>query len=244
MKRCRSLGLYGSAAWRGKCCTSSWEGLKMAVVRRTTLIVSWAFLMMGTLVAAGSTGEGLTVASPAFHQLVVFSVPAEFKSNKATIERTNGAFYMREQVPEGETIDRWTRMISLTATRDLGANPSATPQAMLARMTAGFQRNCPDTFSSAAPGAQTVDGHEAYEVIASCGRVTAGKDTFSESAIMLAIRGSADLYTLQWTERGAQSSRPPAIDTGYWTRQLARLQPIKLCPLAAGAAPPTPGCAH
>jgi hypothetical protein len=211
-------------------------------VSRKALISSWALLLSATLAAAA--GDGMTAACPAFHQLVVFSVPAEFKSNKATVERTNGAFYMREQVPEGETIDRWTRMISLTATRDLGANPNATPQAMLARMTQGFQRNCPDTFSSAAPGAQTVDGHEAYEVIARCGRVKAGNDTFSESAIMLAIRGSADLYTLQWTERGAQSARPPAIDTAYWTRQLARLQPIKLCPLPSGGAPPNPGCAH
>jgi hypothetical protein len=208
------------------------------------LISSCVLLMSGTLAGAEPAGEGLTVASPAFHQLVIFSVPPEFKSNKATVERTNGAFYMREQVPVGETIDRWTRMISLTATRDLGANPNATPQAMLARMTTGFQRNCPDTFSSSAPGVQTVDGHEAYEVIASCGRVTAGKDAFSESAIMLAIRGSADLYTLQWTERGAQSARPPAIDTGYWTRQLARLQPIRLCPLASGAVPPNSGCAR
>ena len=216
----------------------------MSVSRGTRLIALWALLLGGTLAMAEPTGEGLTVASPAFHQLVVFSVPPEFKSNKATVERTNGAFYMREQVPVGESIDRWTRMISLTATRDLGANPNATPQAMLARMTAGFQRNCPDTFSSAAPGAQTVDGHEAYEVIASCGRVTAGKDTFSESAIMLAIRGAADLYTLQWTERGAQSARPPAIDTTYWTRQLARLQPIRLCPLASGTTPSNALCAH
>jgi hypothetical protein len=74
--------------------------------------------------------------------------------------------------------------------------------------------------------------------------VKAGNDAFSESAIMLAIRGSADLYTLQWTERGAQSARPPAIDSGYWTRQLARLQPIKLCPLASGAGQPNPGCAR
>lgn len=216
----------------------------MAVARGVTLTASGALLLSGALAATASAGDGLTVASPAFHQLVVFSVPPEFKSNKATVERTNGAFYMREQVPVGETIDRWTRMISLTATRDLGANPNATPQAMLARMTAGFQRHCPDSFSSAAPGAQTIDGHEAYEVIASCGRVTAGNDTFSESAIMLAIRGSTDLYTLQWTERGAQSAHPPTIDTGYWTRQLARLQPIKLCALAAGAPQPNPVCAR
>jgi hypothetical protein len=206
------------------------------------MVAVGAFLLSGTLAAAVSADEGMTVISPAFHQLLVFSVPPEFKSTKATIERTNGAFYMREQVPEGESVDRWTRMISLTATRDLASNPSATPQAMLARMTASFQRNCPDTFSSSAPGPQTVDGHEAYEVIASCGRVKSGNDAFSESAIMLAIKGSADLYTLQWTERGAQSARPPAIDSGYWTRQLARLQPIKLCPIVPGE--PPRNCSH
>jgi hypothetical protein len=208
-----------------------------------SLAAAGVLLIVSALAAAESATEPqMRAVSPVFHQLVVFSLPPEFKSTKATSERTNGAFYLREQVPEGETLDRWTRMISLSGTRDLASNPNATPQAMLARMTAGFQRNCPDTFSSAAPGPQTIDGYGAYEVIVSCGHVQSGKDAFSQSAIMVTVKGSADYYTLQWVERGRDSAHPLNVDVAYWTRQFARLSPIKLCPLAPGGAPPSPSC--
>jgi hypothetical protein len=202
-------------------------------------------LLLGSALAAAesATGPQMRAVTPVFHQLVAFSLPPEFKSTKATSERTNGAFYLREQVPEGETLDKWSRMISLSGTRDLASNPNATPQAMLARMTAGFQRNCPDTFSSAAPGPQTVGGYAAYEVIVSCGHVQSGKDAYSESAIMLTLKGSADYYTLQWAERGRDSAHALTVDVAYWTRQLARLSPIQLCPLVPGEAAPYPSCA-
>jgi hypothetical protein len=198
-------------------------------------------LLSGSL-ALAETPAAPRIATPVFSQLVVFSLPPEFKSGKPTYEKNSGSFYIREQVPEGETLGKWSRMITLTATRGLAANPDATPQAMLARMTADFQRNCPDTFSSAAPGSQKVDGYDAYEVIVSCGRVQSDKQSHSDSAIMLSVRGANDYYTLQWTERGRDSTQPLSIDVAYWTRQLARLNPIRLCPIVPGEAAPYPSC--
>jgi hypothetical protein len=199
----------------------------------------------GALAVAGSASEPhLAAITPVFAQLVMFSLPPEFKSPKPSYEKNSGSFYIREQVPDGETADKWSRMITLTGTRGLAANPGATPQAMLARMTAGFQRNCPDTFSTAAPGPQKVDGYDAYAVIASCGRLQSDKQTFSESAIMLTVKGSNDYYTLQWTERGRDSAQPLPIDVAYWTGQLARLNPIRLCPIVAGESAPYPSCAR
>ena len=202
-------------------------------------------LLVPVALAGGSLAMAepqLTAVMPVFTQLVMFSLPPEFKSSKPTYEKNSGSFYVREQVPEGETLGKWSRMITLTATKGLASNPNATPQAMLARMTAGFQRNCPETFTSAAPGAQRVDGYDAYEVIVSCGRLQADKQTYSESAVMLTLKGSNDYYTLQWTERGRDSAQAAAIDVGYWTKQLARLNPIKLCPIVPGEAAPYQSC--
>jgi hypothetical protein len=198
-------------------------------------------LLSGSLALAEAPAAP-RIATPVFSQLVVFSLPPEFKSGKPTYEKNSGSFYIREQVPEGETLGKWSRMITLTATRGLAANPNATPQAMLARMTADFQRNCPDTFSSAAPGSQKVDGYDAYEVIVSCGRVQSDKQSYSDSAIMLSVKGANDYYTLQWTERGRDSAQPLSLDIAYWTRQLARLDPIRLCPIVPGEAAPYPSC--
>ena len=199
----------------------------------------------GPLALAESPAEPhLAVVTPVFTQLVMFSVPPEFKSQKPTYERNSGSFYIREQVPDGETPGKWSRMITLTGTRGLATNPNVTPQAMLARMSADFQRNCPDSFSAAAPGPQKVDGYDAYEVIVSCGRAPSGKESYSESAIMLTVKGANDYYTLQWTERGHDSAATRPIDVAYWTRQLARLNPIRLCPSVPGVGAPYPSCAR
>jgi hypothetical protein len=197
------------------------------------------------LVRAESSAEPqLAAITPVFAQLVMFSLPPEFRSQKPTYEKNSGSFYIREQVPDGETLVKWSRMITLSGTRGLATNPNATPQAMLARMSADFQRNCPDSFSTAAPGAQKVDGYDAYEVIVSCGRAPAGKESYSESAIMLTIKGSNDYYTLQWTERGRDSAEARPVDVAYWTKQLARLNPIRLCPIVPGETAPYASCAR
>jgi hypothetical protein len=197
------------------------------------------------LVRAESSAEPqLAAITPVFAQLVMFSLPPEFRSQKPTYEKNSGSFYIREQVPDGETLVKWSRMITLSGTRGLATNPNATPQAMLARMSADFQRNCPDSFSTAAPGAQKVDGYDAYEVIVSCGRAPSGKESYSESAIMLTIKGSNDYYTLQWTERGRDSAEARPVDVAYWTKQLARLNPIRLCPIVPGETAPYASCAR
>jgi hypothetical protein len=201
-------------------------------------------LACSALAGAESPGApSVSVITPVFAQLVMFSLPAEFRSQKPTFEKNSGSFYIREQVPEGETLGKWSRMITLSGTRGLASNPNATPQAMLSRMTVGFRANCPETFSTAAPGAQKIDGYDAYEVIVSCGRVGSDKQSYTETAIMLTIKGSSDYYTLQWTERGQDSARPPPVDVAYWTKQLARLNPIRLCPIVPGEAAPYRSCA-
>jgi len=217
------------------------HGIQTLTEKRSLVLTALA-LFCGSL-ALAQTAATARIATPVFSQLVMFSLPPEFGSPKPTSERNNGTFYIREQVPDGETLARWSRMITLTGTRGLASNPSATPQAMLARMGSGFQRNCPESFSTAAPGPQKIDGYDAYEVIASCGHVQSGKDAYSESAVMLTIKGANDYYTLQWTERGRDSAQPLPIDMAYWTKQLARLNPIRLCPIVPGEAAPYPSCA-
>jgi hypothetical protein len=206
------------------------------------LLALTALALLGGSVALAQTAAAPRLATPVFSQLVVFSLPPEFKSTKPTYEKNSSSFYLRQQVPDGETAGKWSRMITLSGTRGLAANPEATPQRLLARMTLDFQRNCPDTFSTNAPGEQKIDGYDAYEVIVSCGRVQSDKQVYGLSAVMLTVKGAKDFYTLQWTERGRDSAQPPAIDAAYWTRQLARLTPIRLCPIVPGESAPYPSC--
>jgi hypothetical protein len=194
-------------------------------------------------VAAAGGEPQLTAISPVFHQLVSFSMPPEFRSVSATYERTTGVFYIREHVPQGESVDHWTQMITLTATQDLAANPIATPGAFAASLAAGFKRHCPDSFALAELGEQKFAAYPGYAVVASCGHVAAGAQAYSETAIILAIKGSNDYYALQWARRGPDSRQPLTLDAAYWTRQLDRLRPIRLCPIVPGEAAPYPSCA-
>lgn len=184
-------------------------------------------------------GSAATNISPVFHQLVAFTLPAHFH---AVYERANGAFYIREHLPEGESLEKWTRMITLTAARDLAGNPNASPRLMVERMSAGFRRHCPESFSSVPLGPQTIDGFDGFEAIARCGHQQAGASVYSETAIMLAVKGASDYYTLQWAERDADTRGSVAIDNAYWTQQLDRLRPIRLCPITPGEAPPYASC--
>jgi hypothetical protein len=193
------------------------------------------------LAAAPSTPH-LNSISPIFHQLVVFSLPAEFTSLNAAYERTNGSFYIREHVPQGETVDHWTQMITVTGTKDLASNQNATPRGFVSRLANGFGTHCPDTFATTDLGPQMVGEYQGYALIASCGHVQSGAAAYSETAIVLAFKGSADYYSIQWARRGADSKRPLTLDSSYWTKQFDRLRPIRLCAIVSGESAPYPSC--
>jgi hypothetical protein len=202
----------------------------------------WMLTAAALLLAAGVPAKSATAPQtiiPVFHQLVALSVPPPFK---VAFEETSKGFYTREHVPEGETVDEWTRMIRLTGTQGLAYNREASPQAFLQALARGFQRHCPDTYVQLELGPQAGIAEPSFVTVASCGRVTSGGKAHSETAIMLAIKGTDDYYTLQWVERGRDSGHPLALDSRYWMSQLKQLGPVRLCPIVPGEAPPYPSC--
>jgi hypothetical protein len=204
-----------------------------------------ALLVLGLFslgLAAAPSPPHLSSISPIFHQLVVFSLPAEFKTTNAAYEATKGAFYMREYVPQGETVDHWTQMITVTGTKDLAANQNATPRVLVSALANGVRSHCPETFATADVDAQMGGDYQGYAVITSCGHLQSGAEAYSETAIVLAFKGSADYYSIQWARRGADSKRALSLDNAYWTKQFDRLRPIRLCPIVPGEAAPYPSC--
>ncbi len=198
--------------------------------------IAFALLPAAAVLAADPPGVATVV--PVFSQLIRYSVPAEFR---IADEHNNGSFYIREHVPDGESADQWTRMLELTGTRDLATSAGATPQALLVRMAASFRGHCPDTFAMDELGPRSVDGYDGFVTIASCGRVQ-GKSGYSETAVMLAVKGAKDFYTLQWAERASGSPHKPAIDRAYWEKRLAALGPIRVCAPQPGEPPPYATC--
>jgi hypothetical protein len=177
--------------------------------------------------------------APVFHRLVAFTLPAPFK---VAFERTTGNIYVREHVPEGETVDEWSRLITLSGVQGMAYSREATLQEYLQALARGFQRHCPDTYVALDLGPQPLVQEPSFATVISCGRVTSGGKARSETSVMLAVKGPDDFYVLQWTEKGPDSSHPPALDSKRWSARLAQLGPVQLCPIVPGEGPPYPSC--
>lgn len=195
----------------------------------------------GPAAAQASRPDGMpasfTAISPVFGQLVAFSLPSNFVT---AFEDAKPGNYTREAVPKGESVQKWTEMITLTGAKAAASAPNASAEKFAGSIASGFQRACPDSF--AAKGSPTkIAGFEAFMAVIGCGRVGGTGEMRSETALIVAIKGTADLYTLQWAERGAPAARPD-IENAKWQARMQRLAPIRLCAIVPGEKPPFPSC--
>jgi hypothetical protein len=109
-------------------------------------------------------------------------------------------------------------------------------------MAGGFQRACPNSYAVKLLSETRLNGFDAAVAVVSCGvsPTTAGKT--SETALIVVVKGLADIYTIQWAERSAPSNTPLQIDISKWQDRFKALNPIKLCPRVAGEKAPYPSC--
>ena len=187
-------------------------------------------------------GQGLSVGAvtPIFGQLVMLSYPTGFKPAH---ENNTGAQYIQESVLDGESLHNWSQMITLTGVKGLAANPKATPQLFVQHIAGGFQRACPGSYAAKSIRSFTVSGHDAFAALVGCGAVQSGPQR-SEVALVIAVKGSSDYYTIQWAERTAASSQAPTLDDAKWSARFRQLNPLKLCDRVPNEPAPYPSCVN
>jgi hypothetical protein len=214
---------------------------------RTSASITALGLLLASAMASKAEGpptpkDGMpatfTVISPIFGQLVSFSMPSSFV---AASENTNGPNYMREAVLKGETVQQWTQMITVTGVKGLAGNPDISPQSFAGSIAGGFKKACPDSFATKGFGATKFGDQEAFVAVIGCGRVGSSADEHSETALIVAVKGSADYYTLQWAERAAAADTA-TLDETKWHDRLRQLMPIRFCAVVPGEAAPYPSC--
>jgi hypothetical protein len=188
-------------------------------------------------------GYSVSVVSPIFGQLVMFSFPKGFKT---VVQNTSldGNRYIRSAVPDGETGTQWSQMITVTGAKGLAANQNLSAQVFVEEIAGVFQRACPFTFLAKRIGATKISGQDAYVMLAGCGTAPSNVDKHSETALLIAIKGSADYYTIQWAERATPSNQPMVPNEAIWTERMKKLSPIKICALVLGEAAPYPSCVN
>ena len=215
--------------------------ISIAISALTVLLVAAPRTHAQAPAAKTALPPSYTVISPIFGQLVRFSLPSTFV---AAHEKVNGPSYIREAVLKGETAKAWTQMITVTGAKGAAGNPQVTPEDFALSIAAGFKRACPDTFAVKPFGAQKFGDQDGFVAVAGCGRVESSADKHGETALIIAVKGSADYYTIQWAERAPSSADKPAIDEAKWQERLSKSKPIRFCPIVPGEAAPYPSCVN
>jgi len=112
----------------------------------------------------------------------------------------NAAQSIREEVPRGESVERWTRMV--TTQRFTGLAARSTP--------AAYARTIADQTPQACPGAKvspvaglTISGRAAARLQVDCPRTQGG---VPESFLLLAVAGDSDMHVRQVAFRGAKTA--------------------------------------
>jgi hypothetical protein len=191
----------------------------------------------------GGPNGSIRQIAPIFSQLLLLSVPDTFRPVFENVGN-GGTFYIVESVPSGESTNQWTQMITRTGAKDLATRASLSPQALAVNLAGRFKSACPTSFNVLKIGATSLDGHDAYALVASCGSVADGNGSHSESTLIVQIKGDRDYYGVQWAVRGPASSQPMALNAPAWTERFQALQPIRLCPIVPGESAPYPSCLH
>lgn len=196
----------------------------------------FAICLMAALMASPCVAE--VVVAPVFSQLVAFTAPDDFQEGD---EIVNGPSYLHEIVPQGETVESWHQMITLSGAKGRRTADAAADALNFAQLLAsGYNAACPDDFTATELGTPKVTGAVAtFAFFVGCGKVQ-GSET-SESMVALVMVGSHDLYTLQWAER-VPALAVLRFDAAHWLPRLGSLTSgARICDLL-GEAPPYPSC--
>ncbi len=184
-------------------------------------------------------GKSVTLIMPVFSQLVRTSYPDGFVPG---FEKAQPPHYVLELVPSGENVNNWTQMFTVSGVKGLASQPQVTPKLFLDRVADGFKRACPSSFSSQVVSEDKISGFDAFAAVISCGVSPSTGGKTSETALIVAIKGQADLYTIQWAQRASPSPAPILIDPKKWTALYKKMGPITLCPIITGEKAPYPSC--
>lgn len=169
--------------------------------------------------------------APVFGRVVSFWL---FDRFEPVYEAQNDRQFILEFVPQGETVDNWTRMITLSAYRGVGSSPLTTAQmqAQFFNTTNGCNRG---SFSTVIASGKLADGADYNLSSNGCG-ATAGTgyqgavSGRGEQFLALIVRDSENVYTLQYAERGtpfAAGAQP--IADGSVSAAMARFRSIGFC---------------
>jgi hypothetical protein len=193
-------------------------------------------LVLLLLTAAPLAAEPMRAVTQVYDQIIAYDLPEGFAP---AYENEQGGSYIQEAIQQGESLDGWTQMVTLTGARGQAA---ADQIAVLNNIAAGYEAACPSSFGAAMLTEVAVPGAgPGLAVWLGCGTVAGAG--YGEAMVAVITAGSQDLYTLQWAIRFNPNPEPARYSPGVWDPRLAALiDGFRLCDPVAGEGPPYPSC--
>lgn len=159
---------------------------------------------------ASSTAPAQRVAL--LGRTLAFRLPVGFVE---ALNRNNGTNVLIEYVPRGETVNNWTRLVTIQAYRGLGASPRSTADIARQAFYPAACRNGPIYSDSGerpyAPGVRrsiVVNGCASLPP----GAYPAALAGAGEQDFIMVFRDAQSIYTLNYAVRGAAfAGKPPPI---------------------------------
>jgi hypothetical protein len=163
---------------------------------RTLVAAVLALAAAPVLAQQNGLPEGL--GSPALAGFIV--------GNRASNENQ----FILEEIPEGETVHSWTRMVSTQRYRDLALK--ASPYQMLQSIAASTPKSCPGAIVTA-PASLKIGGRDAARMRVEC--PLNPQSGTPETFLMLVVAGQRDMMLKQVAFRGRTSGEDIAWATGF-----------------------------
>lgn len=149
--------------------------------------------IMASIAALPLLAPAATAQPAAQERLVAPALPGFVVGYTAA----NAQQSIREEIPRGETVEAWSRMI--TTQRFVGTARAATPEAYARNTMSGIPRACPGARVSPVTSLR-ISGRAAAQFQVDCPRSAGGRP---ETFILLAVAGpSGDMHVKQVAWRG------------------------------------------
>ncbi len=181
---------------------------------------------------------------PIFGQ--VMSFPLAFDPVADYEFQSPDGFFITEWVPEGETVDVWTQMQTVTGHRGVGQGLGPDDAARMGESIAvhfldGYRGACAvEVDALPLPLLSDQGARASFAAYMGCAHVADTNQ--SEEMVILVMVGAQDSYTLQWAERGPAREEFDRSAFGRWRPRIDSLASGHLCNPAAGEEPPYPSC--
>lgn len=191
-------------------------------------------LMLLCVTPLGANAQDQAFAKPVFAQKVQLTIPNEFALG---YEAEQDGLSLTELVPQGQTVDAWGQMITMTGRQGMAAQMGLIDEAN--RLAGNYQGACPDSFvSQPLPAPKIAGAAGSFAAYLGCGDV-GGQ---SEAMVFVVIGGTSDVYTVQWAQRGLGLEATMQPDMALWNDRLRALAATRLCAPTKGEVAPYSPC--